>query len=467
MDFFNNSSHPALNFEGVDQLNQNFHVVVMRQTFSWNETGLLELSSKQDPLCMEDVMVDRADLMSGVLQESDLCHFKPNSDVIVIGHAYTPENRVSDGSFTASIEMQTPDKILYEKPIPASKYLFAQSSLKEQASHNPKKIQQVKGDVLINKTLSILSPRHAITQSEGLGGGTRYLIKHQSLPHKVSLSPSSSFGGYVYIEENDKRSQLIDKHEQIPEDIREGIHLNSTHGRLAYFSQDNYNPYGKGYFTPDYHKAMMPSQIALPQIHYPEYWVEGTHLTDMGKGVLNDKIHNQLTAGFGIRAKSHPDRHRYLGKIDKDYIENKRLVPEGFDFAIWNCAYPDQQVKNLVGNEWITLTNLCHPNTPAAKLDKNSNIKLTLYLPEMLAYLITNSNNPDYPESEVPMKLDTVIIQPDEQKVNIVWRGIIAGGYDPNTVILETADREKQAEILSQYFTRKGEIIRPYERKAP
>lgn len=459
MDFINNTPFPALNFEGIDQLNQNFHVFVMRQTFTWNEKGLMVLTSEQDPLCIEDVMVDKDDLMSGVLQESDLCHFKPHCDVIVIGHAYTPENRVSDNSFTASIEVQTPDKVLYGDPIPASKYLFAQT----QPKANP--VQQVKGTVLINKTLSILSPRYATAQSEGLVGGTRYLIKTQPLPHKVTLNPSSSFGGYVYIEENDNRSELVDKAEQIPEDVREGIHLNPTHGRLAYFSQDDYNPYGRGYLTPEYHKATLPSQIVLPQIHYPEYWVESTHLTEMSKGELNEKVHNQLTAGFGIRAKSHPDRHRYLGKIDDDYIENKRLVPEGFDFAMWNCAYPDQQTEKLVGNEWITLTNLCHPNTPAVTLDKQGNTKLRLYLPEFLAYLVTNSNNPDYPESEVPMKLDTVIIQPDEKKVNMVWRGIIAGGYDPNMVLLETADRQKQAEILAQHFTRTGDIIRPYETK--
>jgi hypothetical protein len=167
--------------------------------------------------------------------------------------------------------------------------------------------------------------------------------------------------------------------------------------------------------------------------------------------------------GFGIRAKSHPERHQYLGKIDQAFIDSDSYIPEGFDFAIWNCAYPDQQTEKLVGNEWLTLTNLCHPQITAAHTDRQGNVQLRLYLPETLAYLVTKSNNPEYPESEVPMKLDTVIIRPDDQKVHLVWRGIIAGEYDPNVILLDTADRAKQQAILAQHFTQKGDIIRPYE----
>ena len=115
------------------------------------------------------------------------------------------------------------------------------------------------------------------------------------------------------------------------------------------------------------------------------------------------------------------------------------------------------------GTEWLTLINLCHPQITAAHTDRQGNVQLRLYLPETLAYLVTNSNNSDYPESEVPMKLDTVIIRPDEQKVHLVWRGIIAGEYDPNVILLDTADRAKQQAILAQHFTQKGDIIRPYE----
>jgi len=459
MDFINNTQFPALNFEGIDQLDQTFHVVVMRQTYTWNDRGLLILADEQDPLCMEDVMVDRENLMSGVIEESDLCHFKPRCDVLVIGHAYLPAYAVSDDYFTATLNVQTPDKVLYDKPITASKYLFAQSSQLQ----SKKVSQTISGTPLIKKSLNIYPPRVALRQATGIIGSQRYQIKPQVITHKISLNPSSSFGGYCIVEARDDRLAAIPTQEQIPEADRTAIKLNSQHDVLGYFSQDEYNPYGKGYVSSDYARAMQPERIELPQIHQPNQALEAYHIDKMANGTLDSRTHTALVSGFGIRAKSHPERHQYLGKIDQAFIDSDRYIPEGFDFAIWNCAYPDQQIEQLVGNEWITLTNLCHPQTLAASTDKQGNSRLRLYLPEMLAYLVTNSNHPDYPESEVPMKLDTVIIRPDTQKVHLVWRGIIAGGYDPNIVMLDTADRTKQQDILAQYFTQKGEIIRPYE----
>lgn len=456
MDFINNTQFPALNFEGIDQLDQQFHVVVMRQTYTWNDKGLLTLHHMQDPLCMEDVMVSRDDLMSGVIEESDLCHYKPNCDVLVIGSAYTPSN--ADKQFTASLSVQTPDKVLYTQPIKASKYLFADT-----VKPNKQVSQTLPGTVLIQKTLTITAPSVAIRQVEGITGKLRYQIKTQPMIHKVSLNPTSSFGGYCLIEEANPVLSEIPKEEQIPADDRTSIRLNPKHGVLGYFSQDNHNPYGKGYVSSVYAKAMQPDSIELSQIHYPDYPLQCHHIDSLANGELNSKTHLSLVAGFGIRAKSHPERHRYLGKIDQSFIDSDSYIPEGFDFAIWNCAYPDQQTEKLVGNEWITLTNLCHPKTVAANKDRQGNTQLRLYLPETLAYLVTNSSNPEYPESEVPMKLDTVIIRPDEQKVHLVWRGIIAGEYEPNIILLDTADRAKQQEILSQYFTQKGDIIRPYE----
>ena len=45
----------------------------------------------------------------------------------------------------------------------------------------------------------------------------------------------------------------------------------------------------------------------------------------------------------------------------------------------------------------------------------------------------------------------------------MVWRGIIAKEYDPKTIILKTSDRAEQQAFLQQYFTRKGDLCRPYE----
>ena len=78
MEFRNHTPFPALAFAGIDQLEQEFHVVVLRQTFTWNDQGILSYVEEQDPLCEEDNHFDD-DLTASVRQESDLCHYKPRA----------------------------------------------------------------------------------------------------------------------------------------------------------------------------------------------------------------------------------------------------------------------------------------------------------------------------------------------------------------------------------------------------
>lgn len=459
MEFINDTPYPALTFEGIDQLSQNFHTVVMRVSCTWDDNGLLYPCQNQDPLCMEDVIVDKKDLMSGVIEESDLCHYKPNCDVLVIGSAYTPSNKSTAKSFECNLTLQTPDKWLFDVPVPANKYLFANTHIKQ-----TKGGKLVKGKELINKTLCILAPRTAFLEGKTLGGELNYSIKVGKLPKITSLHPHTSFGGYFYLEENNPKLKKLPKDSHIHPPIEAGT-LNSTHNSLAYFSQNNHNPYGVGYLTADHINTNSADSIVLPVVHYSNHILTTDHLAQMSQDKLPNHVYDALTASFGVRAKTHPQRHQYLGEIDADYLQNKTPTPKNFNFAIWNCAYPDQQVTQLVGNEWITLTNLSSLDTKACHLDKNGNTVLRLYLPELLAYLATTSHEDGLDASEVPMKLDTVIIRPDEQKVHLVWRGIIAGAYNPNIVVLQTADRQITEETLSKHFTQKGTIIRPYEEK--
>lgn len=478
MEFINNTSSPALSFEGVDAY-QEFHVIVTRHTYTWDETGLLTLAQEQDPLCMTDELVDPEDIMSGVLQESDLCHYKPKCDVLVIGHAYAPRGKTTN-QFSASLRVKTPDKIIFSEPIKASKYLFQEQINK---AAKPKASQRIKGDILIDKTLLVLGEQGIESIDESVAGNYKLFGGSLKKVNKVSLNPSSSLGGYCLLDNDQPNLDKLQSDKLIPEEDRRVMPIRGHSAPVAYFSQDNSNPYGTGYLTSDYIKAVTPhrlldngqyrQKLAIPQIQYAAHRVTDITLSKLSNGKLDKKEHSQMVAGFGICAKTHPDRYQYMGTIDDGYIERAKkadsaseLMPEGFDFAIWNCAYPDQQIEKMVGNEWVSLTNLCHPDTPAAKVMTNGDTKLTLYLPETLAYVLTNSHREDMPESEVPMKLDTIIILPDEQKVNLVWRGIVSAAYDPKTILLEVADREKQQAIKRQYFTQKGDIVRPYEQGA-
>ena len=456
MNFINTTNHPALAFEGVDQLGQSFHVVVMRQTYTWNEQGLLILADEQDPLRLEDQLVDTKDLMSGIIEESDLAHYKPKCDVIIKGHAYVPKHRKNQDSFTASIKLQTPDHIILAEPVAAAKYAFVAQSTKK-----PPKDQYQAGQVLIDKTLTILSPRYLLNDS--ITGNSHYKLHIEPMPSNVSMNPSSSFGGYSLIEDNHKALKYIDKNELIPEDQRSAIKLNPHHGVIAYLQENRFNPAGTGYCSPIYYKYVQPPRITLSQVHHPDLLINESLVNQVAKDKLDRDTHNRLVAGFGVRAKSHPERAKLVGQVDEDFIESGDAYPKGFDFARWNSAYPDQQTDFLMGNEWLTLTNLCNPDMTAATITRSGDTELKLYLPEVLAYMTVGSADPQLMVTELPMHLDTVIVSPDTQKVNLVWRSMIIGDYQPKLAVLAVLDKDKQKTLIEQYYTKTADIVRPYE----
>ena len=456
MKFTNATSHPALAFEGLDQLGQSFHVVVMRQTYTWNEQGVLILADEQDPLRLEDELTDPNDLMSGIVEESDLAHYKPKCDVIIKGHAYVPTGRKDQDSFNASIRLQTPDYIILAEPNAATKYAFV-----EQSSRNTAQDHYQAGQTLIDKTLTILSPRYLLNDS--ITGNAHYRLHIEPMPSKVSLNPNSSFGGYSLIEDNNNALNYINKNELIPEDKRHGIKLNPHHGVIAYLQDDSFNAAGTGYCSPIYYKYVQPQHIQLSQIHHSDLLISESIVNQVVKHKLDYDRHNRLVTGFGVRAKSHPERTKLIGEINEAFIESGEAYPKGFDFAMWNGAYPDQQTSLLMGNEWLTLTNLCKPDTKAASIDKNGDSQLTLYLPETIAYVALASKNAQTMATELPLRLDTVIISPDNQKVNLVWRAIIIDDYKPRKATLFVLNRDEQQTLAAQYFTEATKVIRPYE----
>ncbi len=473
MEFINNTPSPALSFEGVDT-QQEFHVIVMRQTYTWDEKGLLHLTDEQDPLCMMDEIVDPNDVMSGVIQESDLCHYKPKCDIIINGHAYAP-HRKNVKSFMASVQVQTPNKVIFAESIQSSKYQFQERQQKEKL---PRISQRIKGDVLIDKKLLITGEQYIERIEESVTGSYRLFAGAVIKIDKVSLNPSSSLGGYCALDSEQPNLDAMDESLLIPVEDRVVIPIKDHTARIAYFNQYDGNPYGTGYLTSEYIETITPRQIiskqvAIPPLQYPQQSITDVTLTQLLNNKKDDNQQErftQMVAGFGICAKSHPQRHQYIGNIDDAYLERikeattaQEMIPDGFDFAIWNCAYPDQQTEHLKGNEWITLTNLCDLDTPAATINPNGDTKLILYLPEAFATLVTKSSLEDYPDAEVPMKLDTVSIHPDNQKVNLVWRGIIAASYEPEVIVLEYVSPEKHQQILKEHFTQKGDIVRPYK----
>jgi hypothetical protein len=126
---------------------------------------------------------------------------------------------------------------------------------------------------------------------------------------------------------------------------------------------------------------------------------------------------------LGIRPLGHRDRTRFAGKADADFAKSGALFPPGFDFAIWNAAWPDQQVEELAGDEVIELMNLCPPDTPALWRDGNGNGFVRLALPPWRpCVLVRYEAGPLVP---APLRIDTLIIEPERRTISLVFRCIV------------------------------------------
>ncbi|MEM1029740.1 MAG: DUF2169 domain-containing protein [Myxococcota bacterium] len=117
-------------------------------------------------------------------------------------------------------------------------------------------------------------------------------------------------------------------------------------------------------------------------------------------------------AGFGPLAAPWPSRARL-----KHGAPRRRagafVYPDGFDWAHCQAAPPDQQVRHLMGDESIRLDGL-HPD----------HAQLVVQLPQVRAVGVVFGLGP--PDRQLcPFVADTLILEPDERRVSVVWRAIV------------------------------------------
>jgi hypothetical protein len=98
-------------------------------------------------------------------------------------------------------------------------------------------------------------------------------------------------------------------------------------------------------------------------------------------------------------------------------------LPADFDFAIWNCVPPDQQIDFLHGDEIVELHNLCRPDTPGAITDPGGNTVLRVALPPHECLLLLEHDNGA--RVEQALAVDTVLIEPEDGRLILVWRTVL------------------------------------------
>jgi uncharacterized protein YjbI with pentapeptide repeats len=159
------------------------------------------------------------------------------------------------------------------------------------------------------------------------------------------------------------------------------------------FGGENYrlNPAGKG-----------RKDGRLPNVEFPDELVKSPG--------------NQPTpAGFGPIAATWKQRSSKLGTYDKKWLKERwPALPRDFDWTYFNAAPDDQQVDFPRGDETLKLVNM-HPD----------HAELAAMLPGLrMRCLVRRREGAELAEHDVPMNLDTVYVNAQEETVTLVWRGV-------------------------------------------
>lgn len=167
------------------------------------------------------------------------------------------------------------------------------------------------------------------------------------------------------------------------------------------------NPVGKG------HRKIRDesgaSLLPLPNLESPDDPVDSC-------------FDRPVPAGFGPLSPEWGDRKRLLGTYDKKWLSNRwPWFPDDFHWRYFNSAQPDLQVKDyLQGGEDVFLRNL-RPDQPDY-YSQLPGLRVRCFLNTISE--ISKNGHPDESFQEVPMVLDTLWIDTEEEKLILVWRGV-------------------------------------------
>lgn len=454
MQFVNHTPFPALAFEGIDQHDQAFHVVVLRQTLTWDAHGKLNYANEQSPLREEDAYFGKTN-RSAVREESDLCQYKPRCDVIVNATAYAPGGKAAQ-RFEVRLQLKRPETPapLPEEPQGLNPYMPASLEQQQawQAAVADAQKQRLPGKLLIDKTLVVTGERDFVKRvwpyrllatltrwgSLGIIRANAWRLTAPRPVDTVPLNNEFAFGGQCRINAGDKAARRIARKYHLKPEAQashpdaDGPAAQRPLAHAAFAA----NPIGRGYTRHWFIKAGGCTRLPAPQLENPHHPIRISDFTKALTGAYENGAGSHLLAGLGVRPKGHPERAKLMGTIDDAFIKGDAWLPEDFDFAIWNAAWPDQQVDELQGDEVIELTNLCAPDTPGAQRDAQGNTRLNLRLPGDECQLLIRLETGEM--FQHPMRLDTLLIEPDAQTCHLVWRAVLAKDDEVTLRAVET-----------------------------
>ncbi|MBN3854824.1 DUF2169 domain-containing protein [Paraburkholderia sp. Ac-20340] len=460
MEFVNHTPFPALAFEGVDQHDQQFHVVVLRQTFDLTEDGPL-YADEQSPLSVEDTWFGEPG-RSGVREESDLCQFKPKCDVIVNGAAYSPASRAM-GRFRVGLVVRAPDAP--ERALPASPQGLnpllppspAAMAQWEQECAAVRGVTQ-SGVTLIDKVLDVTGERVLVRSAFatswlaricrgltlGLMRPVPWSLSRPVPCRSIPLRPELAFGGECRVSAGSPVAARVPQRHRFPD-------AQGDMGPVAHTAFPE-NPIGAGWSEGWYLDAAQIKTLKAPQFEWPDAPFDLSVFEQAISGRPLPK--QQRVACLGVRAKGHPERAKLVGTIDESFVASSRWLPDDFDFSVWNAAPPDQQIAYPQGAEVFELTNLFPADATGVTLDDQGNSMMRFALPEHLAFVRVRLESGAW--FRLPMNIDTVSIDTERRQLCLVWRRIVAKTREAPIRVLEAgilsaAQRRERERLFTEF----------------
>lgn len=128
-------------------------------------------------------------------------------------------------------------------------------------------------------------------------------------------------------------------------------------------------------------------------------------------------------AGLGFIGRGFMPRFGHIGTYDEKWKQARRpRMPVDFRFDFFNASPPDLQVDGyLRGDEEVALANL----TPDGKLQfRLPGIAPSVSVTTTDRFEVSFSHPATEASHDLPMRLDTLCLMPDEKRFTLVWRGI-------------------------------------------
>ena len=240
----------------------------------------------------------------------------------------------------------------------------------------------------------------------------KLIFGEPEIAHEIPLRFDFAYGGKDT--ESEKKLQLPS------EEIMAAMPEHNWYADSPYRYQRN--PEGKGFIV-EHSKAMI-EQLELPNLEDPDHPVTPENII---VGDVNRWIEMPIPQATDWISHAWVPRLLYTGLVEFPYqntdiikecklklvepdIYSKKQLSTGFNYRFFNGAHYGLQINPLVSPGICTLTNI-HPTY------KNMDIKL----PKMLPKIWTDGRNGKLNETQT--FLHSIIIYPEENKLNMVWRG--------------------------------------------